>query len=83
LYFRENGLCLGLANCVCITFAHAFGVLVYLNLNSDKHSYYNSPFIEHHPKLSIELMGLIIGVISGCVMGLFALLAKRMIEKKV
>lgn len=77
-----HGFGIAIFNCIWITVAHALLVKDYLKLNPAMQEMYDAPFIANHPRLSMSIMGVCIGIISGLVLGLFCVIAGRMAKKQ-
>jgi hypothetical protein len=74
-----HGFMVSIFNCIWITAAHAFFYNSYSAHHADMTKMYNGI----HPRLYMSGFGVIIGVISGIVLGLFAFLASKMVKKTV
>ena len=76
-----NGFIVGIFNCVYVTSAHVFFYTTYLaNHQAEMESMKNSAMAEH-PQIMMLITGPIIGILSGCVLGLFAIIAKKLFKK--
>jgi hypothetical protein len=69
-------------NSLWITAVHLWFVQTYLDLNPEMQQMYDAPVIANHPRLSMGIMGLTIGVISGVILGFFCQGAARLMQKK-
>jgi len=77
-----HGFLVSLANCVWITAAHVLLYSTYIaNHTQEKTMMYNMPFSDH-PRLLMLITGPVVGVISGLILGLFAVIASKIIKKK-
>ena len=77
-----TGVLLGLANCVWITTAHILLFSEYLEKHAREAAMMKSMPLPDSPRLMMALMGPIIGMISGIIIGLFALLAAKLVRPK-
>lgn len=77
-----HGLCLGLVNCVWVTGAHVLFAKAYIAHHPDEAKMMASMPLPTHPRLMMLLTGPIVGVVSGCVIGLLAMLAHKLFAKK-
>ncbi len=75
-----NGLCLGLANCVWITGAHVLLVSTYLANHERESKMLAASALGRHPRLMMAISGPIIGIISGCVIGVLAIIAGKLVK---
>jgi len=76
-----HGLFLGLANCVWIIAAHVLLFDSYVSSHArELEMMQGMPSVS--PRFGIVLFGIPIGVISGCVIGLFALVARRFVAPR-
>ena len=73
-----HGLLLGLANCVWITSAHILLFHQYLGAHAQEAAMMQTmPF---SPRITMAIVGLFIGVISGVVIGVLALIASKIVK---
>lgn len=77
-----TGVLLGLANCVWITTTHILLFGEYLGKHAREAAMMKSMPLPDSPRLMMALMGPIVGMISGIVIGLFAVLAARLVRSK-
>jgi len=77
-----HGLYTGLANCVWIIAVHIAFAKTYTARHLHMMTSMPSPF-DKHPRLGMLIGGPIIGLISGAIIGLFCLLAVKILNKKV
>jgi hypothetical protein len=76
-----HGLFLGIANCIWITAVHGIWFHTYLaNHPTMAQSMADMP-LSGHPLRQMLLIAPFIGVVSGVVIGLFALIAARLVRK--
>jgi hypothetical protein len=75
-----HGLCLGLANCVWITASHVALAKGYLASHAQEMAMMQSGPLAQHPRLMMAIVGPVIGVVSGCIIGLFALIAGKFVK---
>jgi len=71
-YFLQ-GLWVGLFNCAWITTAHFIFFDTYARYHADM-------VIHPHPRLIMTLIGPVVGVLSGCIIGLFAIIASKLVK---
>ena len=76
-----HGLSVGIANSVWITAAHVLLFHSYVARHSSEMAMMGSMPLPTHPRLMMTLTGPVIGVISGIVIGLFALLASKLVHR--
>jgi hypothetical protein len=77
-----HGLAVGLVNCVWVTGAHMTFVVAYMDRHPDEAAMMASMPMPTHPRLVMLMMGPIVGLISGVVLGLFALVASKIARKR-
>jgi hypothetical protein len=77
-----HGLLLGLANCVWITGAHVFWFASYMASHPGMASMGKNTFLADHPRRAMVVFGPIVGIASGIVIGLIALLFSVLMKKK-
>ena len=75
-----HGLLLGLANSVWITAAHVLLFDQYIARHAEEAAMMQSGPLASSPKLMMALVGPVIGLISGVVLGLFALVAGKLVK---
>ena len=75
-----HGLLLGLANCVWITGAHVLLFAQYLAHHAQESEMLAKMPFPTHPRLMMALGGPVVGIISGIVIGLLALLAGKLMK---
>lgn len=75
-----HGLLLGLANSVWITAAHVLFFDAYVARHAQEAAMMQSPSVPASPRVMMALIGPIIGLISGVVLGLFALVAGKVVK---
>jgi len=78
-----HGVCVGLANCVWVTGAHILLADQYLARHAREAAMMNSMPMPTHPRLMMALMGPVIGLVSGIVLGIFAVVATRLVRPAV
>ena len=76
-----HGLLLGLANSVWITASHVLFFDAYLAHHAQEAAMMQSGPLATHPRLMMAIVGPVIGLISGVILGLFALVAGRLAKK--
>ena len=75
-----HGFILGLANCVWVTGSHVLLFNRYVANHSAEMAQMAAMPLAHHPRLLMLIVGPVIGVVSGIVIGLFALVAARLVR---
>ncbi len=75
-----HGLCLGLANCVWITAAHVLLFGQYLAHHPQESAMLAKTPLPTHPRLMMAIGGPIAGLVSGVIIGLFALAAGKILK---
>jgi hypothetical protein len=75
-----HGLLLGLANSVWITAAHVLLYDAYIARHAQEAAMMQGPNMPAPPRVMMALVGPIIGLISGVVIGIFALIAGKLIK---
>ena len=75
-----HGVCVGLANSVWVTGAHILLADQYLARHAREAAMMNSMPMPTHPRLMMALMGPVIGLASGIVLGIFAVVATRFVR---
>jgi hypothetical protein len=76
-----HGVCVGLANSVWVTASHALLVDQYLARHPREAGMMASMPMPNSPRLMMALTGPVVGLVSGIVLGLFAVLASRWIVR--
>ena len=76
-----HGLFVCLLNCVWITAAHIILFNAYINNHPQEAAMLQRTPLPSYPRLMMTLMGPVVGIVSGIIMGLFALIASKMIRK--
>ena len=77
-----TGVLLGLANSVWITTAHILLFGKYLEKHAHEAAMMKSMPFPDSPRLMMAIMGPVVGMISGIIIGLFALLAAKLVRPK-
>ena len=75
-----HGVLVGLANSVWVTGAHILLVDQYLARHAREAAMMSSMPMPTHPRLMMALMGPVIGLLSGVVLGIFAVVATRLVR---
>ena len=75
-----HGVYVGLANSVWVTGAHILLADQYLARHAREAAMMNSMPMPTHPRLMMALMGPVIGLLSGVVLGIFAVVATRLVR---
>jgi len=78
-----HGLAVGIVNSVWITAAHILLLDTYLPLHPREAAMMEKMPASIGPKLAMLITGPFIGVISGLILGLFAVIASKIIRKQV
>lgn len=79
-----HGFLVSLVNCVWVTAAHIIFYNTYIvNHPAVAKMAAEHPFLPTHPRLAMLCTGPIFGIASGIVLGTFAFIASKMINKKV
>jgi hypothetical protein len=79
--FFLHGFFVSLANCVWITTSHIVLVESYLPRHPDEAAMMTKMPMPDSPRIMMLMTGPIIGVISGLVLGLFALVASKILKR--
>jgi hypothetical protein len=77
-----HGFLVSLVNCVWITGAHMIFVDSYLARHPDEAAMLAKMPMPDSPRLMMLMMGPVVGVISGVVLGLFALVASKLVKRR-
>ena len=77
-----HGLCLGVANSVWITAAHVLFFSQYIGGHAQEAAMMQSMPAPDSPQLMMAMTGPVIGIVSGVVIGLYALLAGRFVKAR-
>lgn len=77
-----TGFWVSIANCVWITGTHLIFYRTYIANHTQEVDMFAKMPAHDHPRLMMLLTGLIIGVLSGLVLGLFAFIGSRILQKK-
>jgi hypothetical protein len=77
-----HGVCVGLANSVWVTASHILLVNEYLARHPREAAMMSSMPMPTHPRLMMALTGPVIGLISGVVLGVFAVVAAKLTGSK-
>jgi len=77
-----NGFMVSIANCIWITSAHLILFNSYLLNHSKEAERMASMPMHESPRWLMLMTGTVIGIVSGLILGLFALLASKMIKKE-
>jgi amino acid permease len=80
-YFM-SGFWVSIANCVWITSAHILFFQTYISSHPQEADMMTKMPLSDSPRLMMLITGPIIGIISGLVLGLFAFIASRILQKK-
>lgn len=77
-----HGLFVSLANCLWITSVHILFAGAYLARHPDEAAMMASGPMAGSPRLMMALTGPVVGIVSGIVLGLFALVASKLVKPK-
>jgi hypothetical protein len=77
-----NGFMLGIFNSIWISITHIILYDAYIDHHAQEAVLYHNPGIPVPPKAAMFVIGLVIGVASGLVIGLFAFIASKIVKKK-
>jgi hypothetical protein len=77
-----HGLLLGLANCVWVTGAHVVFFHQYIANHPQEAAMMSSMPMPESPRLMMMLVGPVIGVVSGAVIGLLAIVAGKVLPRR-
>ena len=75
-----HGVYVGLANSVWVTGAHILLADQYLARHAREAAMMNNMPMPTHPRLMMALIGPVIGLVSGIVLGIFAVVATRLVR---
>jgi len=73
-------VCVGLANSVWVTGAHMLFLDQYLARHPREAAMMSSMPMPTHPRLMMAVTGPVIGLVSGIVLGIFAVVATRLVR---
>jgi hypothetical protein len=76
-----HGFCVSLVNCLWITTAHIVLASSYLARHADEAQMLAKMPMPDAPRLMMALTGPIVGIVSGIVLGLFALVASKIVKR--
>jgi len=76
-----NGLCVSLLNCVWVTGAHIILYDTYIANHPKEAAMMTQMPIAVSPQVMMLIMGPVVGLVSGTVLGLFALVASKIVKK--
>lgn len=77
-----HGVAVGLANCVWVTGAHVLLFRQYIANHPREASMMQSMPLPTHPRLMMTITGPVIGLLSGIIIGLFAVVAHRLVTPR-
>ena len=75
-----HGVCVGLANSVWVTGAHMLFLDQYLAGHAREAAMMSSMPMPTHPRLMMAVVGPVIGLVSGIVLGILAVVATRLVR---
>jgi hypothetical protein len=78
-----HGFLVSMVNCIWITAVHIYFYQTYINHHAAMANMgQNMPsFLSIHPRLTMLIIGPVFGVLSGIILGLFALVASKIVKK--
>src|SRR5690349_19410370 len=74
-----HGVCVGLANSVWVTGAHVLLMNQYIARHPREAAMMSSMPMPTHPRIMMALTGPVIGLVSGIILGLFAVVATKLV----
>jgi len=74
-----HGVCVGLANSVWVTGSHMLLVNQYLARHAREAAMMSTMPMPTHPRLMMAMTGPVVGLVSGIVLGIFAIVATKVI----
>jgi amino acid permease len=77
-----TGFWVSIANCIWITAAHLIFFQTYITNHPQEADMLSKMPAPDSPRVMMLLMGPVIGILSGLVLGLFAYIASRILQKK-
>ena len=77
-----HGFCVSLVNCIWITAAHIIFYSTYITNHPNAVEMFAHLPYSTHPKAQMLVMGPGFGIVSGLVLGLFAVIASLIVKKK-
>jgi len=77
-----NGLCVSLVNAIWITGVHILLFDKYISTHPEEALMMTKMPLPDSPRIMMLMMGPVIGVVSGLILGLFALIASKILKKK-
>lgn len=77
-----TGVLLGLANCVWITATHILLFSQYLEKHAREAAMMKTMPLPNSPRLMMALVGPLVGLVSGVIIGLLALLTAKFVRRK-
>ena len=78
-----HGVAVGLANSVWVTAAHVLLVRQYMAVHPREAAMQLQSPLPTHPRIMMLLVGPLIGLVSGIVLGLFAIVARKLLRTRV
>jgi hypothetical protein len=78
-----HGMLTSLVNSVWITAAHLLFYSTYIANHTDLASMSKSMPLQDHPRIMMVIMGPVFGAVSGLVLGLFAFIASKIMNKPI
>jgi len=76
-----NGFMVSIGNCFWITIIHVLFYNQYMALNPDMMAMNANMPMPTHPRVMMLIIGPVIGIVSGCVLGLFTFIASKIVKK--
>ena len=81
--FFLHGFAVSIANSIWITVVHVGLFRAYADRHAEEIAMMGNMGLPTHPRLMMALMGPVWGIVSGIVLGLLALLASRLVKRRV
>jgi uncharacterized membrane protein len=79
--FFLHGFFVSIVNCVWVTGAHLTFASIYLANHPQEVAMSASMPLANHPRLMMAITGPFIGIVSGVILGLFALVASKIVRR--
>ena len=80
-YFK-TGFWVSIANCIWVTFVHIIFLHTYIASHPQEADMITKMPLPNSPRLMMLLTAPVIGIVSGLILGLFAFIASRILQKK-
>lgn len=76
-----HGFYTSLVNCVWVTGVHILLYNDYIARHTEAMAMFSSMPLPHYPRLMMLFTGIVIGIISGIILGFFAFIASKIVKK--